>query len=137
MFDWGETVLGRHAGALIQGKLESRWSEGVWLGKEASSNDHVVATETEILYCRTVKAVPDADQKPHLLQQLRLTPWQTTLPGAKATVASRAGRAATAHTKVARELEAFKLAIGRHPRVLGLSVRSVWPSPFAGKPRST
>ena len=105
---WGETVLGQHAGAMSQGKLESWWSEGVWLGKEPSSNDHVVATETEILYCRTVKAVPDADQKPHLLQRLRLTPWQTTLPGADPAVASRAGRAAMAHTKLGEELETFK-----------------------------
>ena len=46
-----------------RGRAEARFVRGVWLGKTTESDDHLFATDTGVYTTRTVKRVPDAEQK--------------------------------------------------------------------------
>ena len=63
--EFGSRVMYREPGALHagRGKLESRWHEGIWLGKRWESDEHIIATENKrIVKCRAVQQVP-ADRR--------------------------------------------------------------------------
>ena len=39
-------------------KSKSPWLEGIWAGKLESTDEHVIMTDTETLFCRTVRRLP-------------------------------------------------------------------------------
>ena len=50
----GEAVLRRRPGAIVN-KLEMQWLEGIWIGREAKTDEHLVGTPQGIVRARAVK----------------------------------------------------------------------------------
>ena len=44
--EFGRVIYHRHPGKVEGGSMEPRWSEGVWLGKNARSDEHMISDET-------------------------------------------------------------------------------------------
>ena len=59
-----------------QGRANARFVRGMWLGKTTESNEHLFANEWGVYTTRTVKRVPDSEQKrAELVRSLQGTPW--------------------------------------------------------------
>ena len=58
LLPFGTPVLVRRADALKWPKLEKRWLEGVWVGRRAESDEHVVATSDGLVAGRTCRVLP-------------------------------------------------------------------------------
>jgi hypothetical protein len=59
---FGQPCLARLTDALGIGRLEARWMPGVWLGRAAKNDCHVVLTANGIMEARSVKALEDPDR---------------------------------------------------------------------------
>jgi hypothetical protein len=56
-------------------KLKSSWFTGVWLGKDASPNDHLVGCGQEVLRARAIRRLPGENQwQQALLLEVKGTP---------------------------------------------------------------
>ena len=53
-------MLWRTAYALVQPKMDERWSIGVWLG--TTSSEHIVSTEGGITMARSIRVLPESEQ---------------------------------------------------------------------------
>ncbi|CAE8605354.1 unnamed protein product [Polarella glacialis] len=137
VFRFTQPVAARDPEALLNPKLEARWQSGLWLGRSALADDHVVGLAGGILRTRSVK--PLAEWTQDLYVQMRWTPWRpqaetvekttgqpvpmsTPMPGPvsggdafrsapRATVTGTGG----ARTAAGRELQAFKAEWGSTP----------------------
>ena len=59
-----------------QGRADARFVRGMWLGKTTESDEHLFATVTGVYTPRTVKRVPDTEQRrADLVKKLQGTPW--------------------------------------------------------------
>ena len=59
-----------------QGRADARFVRGVWPGKTTESDEHLFATDTGVYTPRTVKGVPDSEQKrADLVKSLQGTSW--------------------------------------------------------------
>ena len=73
---FGEIV---YAKGVTRAKLESRWVLGVWLGRTADSNCHIVGTDRGILKTRTIKRQPRERQHvKDVLNKMKGLPWSPT-----------------------------------------------------------
>ena len=54
---------GRTRGGIREGRAEARFVRGIWLGKTTESDDHLFATDSGVYTTRTVKRVPDTEQR--------------------------------------------------------------------------
>ena len=50
----GKTVAGRRPKTLIN-RLESAWFEGIWLGRDSKTDEHLIATPTDMIRSRALK----------------------------------------------------------------------------------
>ena len=67
---------GRNRDGLRQGRADASFVRGMWLGKTTESDEHLFANEMEVHTTRTVKRVPDTEQKrADLVKGLQGTPW--------------------------------------------------------------
>ena len=55
---FAEAVIARRPGAQIN-KLEHQWLEGLWVGRDGSTDEHLVASEGGIVRCRAVKRMTE------------------------------------------------------------------------------
>ena len=51
---YADAVIARRPGAQIN-KLEHQWREGLWVGRDGSTNEHLIASGGGIVRCRAVK----------------------------------------------------------------------------------
>ena len=59
-----------------QGRADARFVRGMWLGKTTECDEHLFATDTGVYTTRTVKRVPDTEQRrADLVKSLQGTPW--------------------------------------------------------------
>ena len=59
-----------------QGRADARFVRGMWLRKTTEFLEHLFATDTGVYTTRTVKRVPDSEQKrADLMRSLQGTPW--------------------------------------------------------------
>lgn len=76
MLEYGESVLAKK-GRQDENKLRTDWSTGIWVGRAASSNEHLIITPEGLLKCRTVhRRSPSLKYEADLLQQMTAVPWQ-------------------------------------------------------------
>eukprot|EP00972_Heterocapsa_arctica_P098681 14561972-Heterocapsa_arctica.AAC.1 len=71
-------VHNRIAGALQpgHGKLEPRWSDGVWLGKRYESDEHLIGTADGVVKCRAIAQKPTKPRwNKQAISQLKGVPW--------------------------------------------------------------
>ena len=81
-FELGETVLWRHPkrpdGNVL---LDSRWEEGVWLGRKWGSITHYIGMGREVVETRAVQRKPEEESwNKELVQNLLATPWCNPVP---------------------------------------------------------
>jgi len=75
MYEFGETVLWRLPGPNKE-KLSTRWSNGIWLGKDVKSDQDIVGTTHGIEMTRAVKKKPEDEQaNQEILREMRGSPW--------------------------------------------------------------
>ena len=55
---FAEAVIARRPGAQIN-KLEHHWLEGLWVGRDGSTDEHLVASGGGIVRCRVVKRMTE------------------------------------------------------------------------------
>ena len=55
---FAETVIARKPGAQVN-KLEHQWLEGLWIGRDSSTDEHLVASGGGIVRCRAVKRMTE------------------------------------------------------------------------------
>ena len=55
---FAEAVIARRPGAQIN-KLEHHWLEGLWVGRDGSTDEHLVASGEGIVRCRAVKRMTE------------------------------------------------------------------------------
>ena len=55
---FAEAVIARRPGAQIN-KLEHHWLEGLWVGRDGSTDEHLVASGGGIVRCRAVKRMTE------------------------------------------------------------------------------
>ena len=75
---FAEAVLFRLAGFEVKSSRadQTRFVSGTWRGKTTESGELVFATETGVYTTRTVKRVPDTEQRrADLVKSLQGTPW--------------------------------------------------------------
>ena len=66
---------GKIRDGIRQGRADARFLRGVWLGKTTESDEHLFANETGVYTTRTVKRVPDTEQRrADLVENLQGTP---------------------------------------------------------------
>ena len=71
-----ETVLFRKPG-LPGGKLAPRWEKALWMGKAASTDEHLLGTAAGRETARTVTRRPEGKRwSKHLFAQVICTPWE-------------------------------------------------------------
>ncbi|CAE8636697.1 unnamed protein product, partial [Polarella glacialis] len=99
VFRFTQPVAARDPEALLNPKLEARWQSGLWLGRSALADDHVVGLAGGILRTRSVKPLTERTQGDAFKSAPR-----ATMTGA--------GGARTASGK---ELQAFKAEWGSTP----------------------
>ena len=58
LFMFDEAVIARKPGAQIN-KLEHQWLEGLWVGRDGSTDEHLVASGGGIVRCRAVKRMTE------------------------------------------------------------------------------
>ena len=65
----------------MPGKYEDRWSEGVWLGCDVRSGEHLVGMESGVFRVHTIRAKPaDSKWSPERIRNISGTPGQP-VPG--------------------------------------------------------
>jgi hypothetical protein len=71
----GEAVVCRRPGA-AQNKLELTWLEGLWLGRDARTNEHIIGTPTGVTRSRAIRRkVAERRWDPVLFESMTWTPW--------------------------------------------------------------
>eukprot|EP00972_Heterocapsa_arctica_P052793 7771044-Heterocapsa_arctica.AAC.1 len=61
---------------LAAAKLDPRWSMGIWLGKTADSDEHIVATSEKIVFARSVNKLLAMEVPKDLYKNvMKWTPW--------------------------------------------------------------
>lgn len=74
---FGECCICRRPGAQLN-KLDLHWLHGVWLGRDAKTDEHYVGTETGIVRARAIRRMVQEQQwVPERVCAMRLTPWRT------------------------------------------------------------
>ena len=78
-----ETVLARLPGAEEKGpgrsKWQTRWTQGVWLGRTEDSDANIVYHDGKVSEFRTIRRVAASDPRrwePETIQSLTVTPWK-------------------------------------------------------------
>jgi hypothetical protein len=66
-------VLGRRYDALQQGRLESRWMEGLWLGKTCNTDAHIIGTAKGVAVVRAMR--PTVEKSALELNDMVYRPW--------------------------------------------------------------
>ncbi|CAE8617205.1 unnamed protein product [Polarella glacialis] len=70
MLPFGAIVMARRVDALELGKAAARWVPAVWLGRSMASDEHYVMTVEGVMRVRSVKLLPQADQKQDSFREL-------------------------------------------------------------------
>ena len=74
----GEAVAGRRPGALIN-RLESAWLEGIWLGRDSKTDEHLIGTPNGMVRSRALKRrVERRRWDINLLNAMVWDPWNPT-----------------------------------------------------------
>ena len=76
LFSFSRAVLVRRPHALVQAKLEPRWDLGVWLGRTAISDVHMVATKEGIVLSRAARPVHGEASPDDFFDLVQWKPWQ-------------------------------------------------------------
>ena len=63
LFRLAVSPSGRVRSEIRQGRADARFIRGIWLGKTTESDEHLLATDTGVYISRTVKRVPDTEQR--------------------------------------------------------------------------
>ena len=72
---FAEAVIARRPGAQIN-KLEHQWLEGLWVGRDGSTDEHLVASGGGIVRCRAVKRMTeDRRRLAARFGSFQWTPW--------------------------------------------------------------
>ena len=74
MLPFGSPVLMRLPAALEQPKLEPRWRRGLWLGRRADSDEHIVGLPDGVSASRPVKLLDDVEGVDALVKAMTWTP---------------------------------------------------------------
>jgi hypothetical protein len=75
----GENVLARRPGANVN-KLLAPWVTGLWLGRDAMTDEHLIGTEGGIMRARAVRRmVPDQRWPRSAFDAMLFTPWAPSL----------------------------------------------------------
>ena len=78
LVEMGEAVVCRRPGAQLN-KLELTWLEGVWLGRDSRTDEHLIGTPSGICRSRAGKRKVESKRWDlELFQQMKWTPWQST-----------------------------------------------------------
>ena len=83
LLNFGEAVLAKESGAQ-EGKLDSSWDLGIWMGRSTRTNEHLVGTRTGAIRARTVKRRPETlkwDRE--LYEAMNYVPWLIDGPVAR------------------------------------------------------
>ena len=98
---------GKIRGRVRQGRADARFVRGIWLGKTTESDEHLFANELGVYTTRTVKRVPDSEQKrADLVRSLQGTPWDRLAGRSAGRPRKKAARATPVATPpVAKETE--------------------------------
>ena len=57
-------------------KADSKFENGIWLGKTTDSDEHIVATNEKVIFARSVKMLPAAEVPADLYANvMKWTPW--------------------------------------------------------------
>ena len=76
MFRVAVSPSGKIGDGVRQGGADTRFVRGMWLGKTPESDEHLFANELGVYTTRTVKRVPDSEQKrADLVRSSQGTPW--------------------------------------------------------------
>ena len=79
--EFGECVWYMHVGITGKNKLDSRWSDGIWLGHIDESGETIIGTKDGCIKVRSVKRKPVEDRWNYAeLEQMQGTPWEP-VPG--------------------------------------------------------
>ena len=74
----GEAVACRRPGTLVN-KLESVWLEGIWLGRDSKTDEHLIGTPNGMVRCRALKRrVERRRWDTNLLNAMVWDPWNPT-----------------------------------------------------------
>ena len=85
---FGEAVACRRPGALVN-KLESAWLEGIWLGRDSKTDEHLIGTPNGMVRSRALKRrVEKRRWDVTLLNAMIWDPWKPTPSHARKTVES-------------------------------------------------
>ncbi len=58
---FGETVMA-HWITTRGGTMQKKWVKGIWVGREDTTNSHLIALDVGIILCRTVRRLPEEQQ---------------------------------------------------------------------------
>ena len=93
LFRVAVSPTGKIRDGIMHGRADARFVRGVWLGMSKEYDGHLFATDTRVYTARTVKRVPDTEQKrADLVKSLQGTRWDRT-PGGKTSQDSSSGNA--------------------------------------------
>eukprot|EP00972_Heterocapsa_arctica_P053343 7857935-Heterocapsa_arctica.AAC.1 len=76
LYQWAQPVMARLPAALEQSKMAARWMPGIWMGRRADADDHLVAIGPNKVLCTracrmltlTTEPVEDYKYAKNLLQ---------------------------------------------------------------------
>ena len=75
---FGEMVVARRPGAHLQ-KFASQHVEGLWLGRDSKTDEHLLATRAGVVRSRAVRRKPSTEQwNKELVQAMNWVPWLTS-----------------------------------------------------------
>ena len=78
--EFGQVVMHKFPGKQQGGVMQTRWGEGVWLGKMAASDEHIVATTEGIMKMRTVTLKPEKESWcKDKVMNIKMTPWKLSV----------------------------------------------------------
>ncbi len=74
--EFGQKVLFRLPGKFRGGDLQPRWSTGIWLGKHWRSDEHIIASPSDIVRARSIRGLPDRESwSIGEIEAIKATPW--------------------------------------------------------------
>ena len=75
---FGEHCICRRPGAQLN-KLDIHWLRGIWLGRDAKTDEHFIGTEGAIVRARAVRRVVEPEQwQKERVEAMIWTPWHTS-----------------------------------------------------------
>ena len=75
VFTMLEPVMVRASDVEKRPKMDPRWIPGLWLGRSATSDEHLVGTPQGVMRGRSVRPLPTAEAPKDLYEHMTWTPW--------------------------------------------------------------